>query len=362
MASPVFQGNLKINKDNLFYMKIFSENFFFAILIFFIGIISSIFISKISKVFLNKISKRTINDFDDYIFNSIINIFKPIGFLLSLYFALEYYFQDNITFISILLNIDKLLILIIIIKAINKILIRSLRESTQKINDPSIISMISSLTPLVKAFTWTLGSIFYLQNIGVQMTAIWALLSAGGIGAGLALKDPVQEFFEYITILLDKPFQKGEFIKSEGVLGSIERVGVRSSRIRSINGEIIVMSNSSLTNGIISNYAQMNKRRLVHKLGVVYGTSPEIMKKIPLIIEKIIKEANNASFDRCHFTDFGNFSLNFELVYYIPTNNYLAAMEAQQYINLRIMEEFKSNNIEFAFPTQTLHIEGSETK
>ena len=96
--------------------------------------------------------------------------------------------------------------------------------------------MISSLTPLVKAFTWTIGSIFYLQNIGVQMTAIWALLSAGGIGAGLALKDPVQEFFEYITILLDKPFQKGEFIKSDGVLGMVERVGVRSSRIRSING------------------------------------------------------------------------------------------------------------------------------
>ena len=85
--------------------------------------------------------------------------------------------------------------------------------------------MISSLTPLIKALTWTIGSIFFLQNIGVQMTAIWALLSAGGIGAGLALKDPVQEFFEYITILLDKPFQKGEFIKSDGVLGRVERVG-----------------------------------------------------------------------------------------------------------------------------------------
>tara|TARA_Y100001968_G_scaffold333950_1_gene401709 strand:- start:1656 stop:2687 length:1032 start_codon:yes stop_codon:yes gene_type:complete len=343
-------------------MQIFSEQIFYAILIFFIGIISSILIFKASKIFLKKISRRTINDFDDYIFESFINIFKPIGFLLSLYFAVDYYFQDDITFISVFLNINKLLILIIIIKAINRILIRSLIESTQKINDPSIISMISSLTPMVKAFTWTIGSIFYLQNIGVQMTAIWALLSAGGIGAGLALKDPVQEFFEYITILLDKPFQKGEFIKAEGVLGSIERVGVRSSRIRSINGEIIVMSNSSLTNGIISNYAQMKKRRLVHKLGVVYETSPEMMKQIPLLIEKIIKEANNASFDRCHFTDFGDFSLNFELVYYIPTNNYLEAMEAQQYINLRIMEEFRSKNIEFAFPTQTLNIEGNKIK
>ena len=343
-------------------MKIFSETFFFALSIFFIGIIASILLSKISSLFLKKISRRTINKFDDYIFDLIINIFKPIGFLLSLYLAVDFYFQEDVSVISVFLNINKLLILIIIIKALNKILIRSLKETTEKLNDKSIASMISSLTPLVKAFTWTIGSIFYLQNIGVQMTAIWALLSAGGIGAGLALKDPVQEFFEYITILLDKPFQKGEFIKAEGILGSIERVGVRSSRIRSINGEIIVISNSALTNGIISNYAQMKKRRLIHKLGVVYDTSPEMMKKIPSIIERIIKEANNASFDRCHFTDFGNFSLNFELVYYIPTNNYFAAMEAQQYINLKIMEEFKANNIEFAFPTQTLNIEGRKTK
>ena len=343
-------------------MKIFSETFLFSISIFFIGIIASILISKISKLFLKKISKRTKNEFDDYIFELIINIFKPIGFLLSLYFAVDFYFQEDISFVSVFLNIDKLLILIIIIKALNKILIRSLKETTAKIDDKSIVSMISSLTPLVKALTWTIGSIFYLQNIGVQMTAIWALLSAGGIGAGLALKDPVQEFFEYITILLDKPFQKGEFIKADGVLGMVERVGVRSSRIRSINGEIIVMSNSSLTNGMIANYAQMKKRRLVHKLGVVYETSPEIMKKIPLILKNIVSNTDNATFDRCHFTDFGDFSLNFELVYYIPTNNYFAAMEAQQNINLKIMEEFKLNNIEFAFPTQTLQIDRGNSK
>ena len=137
--------------------------------------------------------------------------------------------------------------LIIVIEALNKILIRSLKAAMEKVNDISTISMFSSLTPLIKAFTWTIGSIFYLQNIGVQMTAIWALLSAGGIGAGLALKDPVQEFFEYVTILLDKPFQKGEFIKANGVIGMVETVGVRSSRIRSINGEIIAVSYTHLT-------------------------------------------------------------------------------------------------------------------
>jgi len=343
-------------------MKLISENLLIAISILFIGILLSIIISRISKNFLKRISKRTKTNFDDFIFEEVTGIIKPIGLLLSVYFSIDYFFSIQIAFISVFLNIQKLIILIIIIKALNKVLIRSLTESTSKIDDSSISSMITSLMPLIKALTWTIGSIFFLQNIGVQMTAIWALLSAGGIGAGLALKDPVQEFFEYITILLDKPFQKGEFIKSDGVLGMVERVGVRSSRIRSINGEVIVMSNSALTNGIISNYAQMKKRRLVHKLGVVYETSPTLMKMIPKIIEKIIEETKDASFDRCHFTDFGDFSLNFELVYYIPTNNYLAAMEAQQEINLRIIEEFSANNIEFAFPTQTLNIERTDSK
>jgi len=343
-------------------MQIFSEKFFYGLSIFFTGIISTILIAKISKIFFKRISKKTKTDFDDFIFESITNTIKPIGILLSTYFTLDYFAIDDIKFVLVLLNIKKLLVMVIIIKALNKILIRLFTEATSKIDDSSLSSMISSLTPLTKAFTWTIGSIFYLQNIGVQMTAIWALLSAGGIGAGLALKDPVQEFFEYITILLDKPFQKGEFIKADGVLGMVERVGVRSSRIRSINGEIIVMSNSSLTNGIIANYAQMKKRRLVHKLGVVYDTSPEIMKRIPLILQRIINKTDNATFDRCHFTDFGDFSLNFELVYYIPTNNYFAAMEAQQNINLRIIEEFKANDIEFAFPTQTLQIDRSDSK
>ena len=343
-------------------MQIFSQKIFYALLIFLTGIVSTVLIARISKIFFKRITNRTKTDFDDFIFQSLNSTIKPIGILLSTYFTIDYLSVSDITFVSVLLNIKKLFILIIIIKALNKILIRLLSEVTRKINDSSLSSMISSLTPLTKAFTWTIGSIFYLQNIGVQMTAIWALLSAGGIGAGLALKDPVQEFFEYITILLDKPFQKGEFIKADGVLGMVERVGVRSSRIRSINGEIIVMSNSSLTNGMIANYAQMKKRRLVHKLGVVYETSPEIMKKIPLILKNIVKDTHNATFDRCHFINFGDFSLNFELVYYIPTNNYLAAMEAQQNINLKIMEEFKLNNIEFAFPTQTLQIDRNNSK
>ena len=149
-------------------MKLFTENLLLAISIFLIGIILSIIISKISKIIFKRISKRTKTNFDDFVFETLSGIIRPIGFLLSAYFAIDYFFTDEITFISVLLNIQKLLILIIIIKALNKVLIRSLTESTAKIDDSSISSMISSLTPLIKAFTWTIGSIFFLQNIAIN--------------------------------------------------------------------------------------------------------------------------------------------------------------------------------------------------
>ena len=120
------------------------------------------------------------------------------------------------------------------------------------------------------------------------------------------------------------------------------------------------MSNSNLTNGVISNYAEMENRRLVHKLGVEYNTSHANMKKIPGIIKLIVDKTDNAIFDRCHFIEFGNSSLDFELVYYIPTNDYLLAMKAQEEINLEIMKSFESESINFAFPTQTINLTKNE--
>ena len=116
------------------------------------------------------------------------------------------------------------------------------------------------------------------------------------------------------------------------------------------------MSNSSLKNGVISNYAEMKQRRLVHKLGVVYETTYEQAKNIPMMIKNIVDKTENAIFDRCHFIEFANSSLDFELVYYIPTSDYLQAMSAQQEINLEIMRKFQIENISFAYPTQTIHL------
>ena len=336
-------------------MDDFYKNIIISLLTFSVGCVISLVSPKILKKVLRRITSATQSKTDDYIATLLIETIKPLGFILSFIVAWKVLLIGGIVDRT-LIGISKFLCLIYIVRFVNRILLKIIQRWASKINDKSISEMIRSLSPMVGASVWSLGVIFYLQNMGVQMAAIWALLSAGGIGAGLALKEPVQEFFEYITILLDKPFQNGQFIHIEGIWAKVESVGVRSTRLRSINGEAIVMSNSRLTNGVISNYAEMKKRRLVHKLGVVYETSYEQAKNIPEIIKNIVEQTENAIFDRCHFIQFADSSLDFELVYYIPTSDYLQAMSAQQEINLAIMKKFQDENISFAYPTQTIHV------
>ena len=336
-------------------MDDFYKNLIISLLTFSVGCIISLISPKLLKKVLKKITAVTQSKTDDYVAALLIETVKPLGFVLSFIIGWKVLMVGGIVD-KTLIGISKFICLIYIVRFINRVFLKIIQRWASKINDRSISEMIRSLSPMVGASVWSIGIIFYLQNMGVQMAAIWALLSAGGIGAGLALKEPVQEFFEYITILLDKPFQSGQFIHIDGILAKVERVGVRSTRLRSINGEAIIMSNSRLTNGVISNYAEMKRRRLVHKLGVVYDTTYEQTKKIPELIKNIVDKTENAIFDRCHFIEFANSSLDFELVYYIPTSDYVQAMSAQQEINLEIMRKFQSEDINFAYPTQTIYV------
>ncbi len=320
-----------------------------------IGSLISFILASVIRKLLGKLAAKTISETDDFIVKALSNTIAPVGFVISAIIAWEL-IPANELIDKFAVGLSKLILVILVLRTTNRIVIRLIQRWSLRINDAAVGSMMKSLSPLVSASLWGIGLVFYLQNMGVQMAAIWALLSAGGIGAGLALKEPVQEFFEYVTILLDKPFQSGQFINVGSVWATVESVGVRSTRLRSLNGEIIVMSNSSLTNGIISNYTEMKHRRIVHKLGIVYDTPIARVRDIPKILNRIVNSTENAQFDRCHFTEFGSSSLDFELVYFIPTNNYTKAMEAQQEINLKIMSKFQELNINFAFPTRTLHI------
>ena len=172
----------------------------------------------------------------------------------------------------------------------------------------------------------------------------------------LAAQSILGDLFSYFAILFDRPFEIGDFVIIGEYLGTIEHIGIKTTRIRSLGGEQVVFSNTDLTSSRMRNYKRMGKRRIVFKIGVTYQTSLDKMKAIPGIIERVIKNVKKTTFDRTHFFSYGDFSLVFEIVYYVMSRDYNEYMDIQQQINFGIKEEFEDRDIEFAYPTQTLYV------
>ena len=219
---------------------------------------------------------------------------------------------------------------------------------------------VEILSPALKIVTWTIGIVFLLANLGFDISALIAGLGVGGIAIALAAQGVFQELFSYFAIVLDKPVKIGDFIIVGDLIGTVEDIGIKTTRLRSLSGEELILSNSDLTNSRIRNYKRMQERRIVFSIGVAYETSLEQLKAIPGYIEEIIKKTENTRFDRCHFHSYGDFSLNFEVVYYMTTPDYAAYMDAQQKINWEIKEVFDTQGIEIAYPTQVLYLNQSE--
>ena len=306
--------------------------------------------------FLPRFSRRTSSDFDDFVLRALSDAVLPFGIVVTLLIIKTNLGLPN----DVARAYDVVLRIvgsIVLIRFINRIGIRFL-QSVARRSDSDLEQLFKNIQPLIRAIIWIVGALVLFQSLGVQLAAIWALLSAGGIGVGLALKEPAQELFAYLMILLDKPFTVGQFINVGSTFATVEKIGVRSTHLRSLRGEAVVMNNSALTHTTLLNFHDMERRRMIYSLGVTYSTSVEQMKAIPSWVEQIIEVIPNTSFDRCHFTEFGDSSLNLELVYYIETRDYTAALTAQQAVNLGIMECFAREGIEFAFPSRTLYLEG----
>ena len=309
--------------------------------------------------FLPRFTRRTSSDFDDFVLRALSDAVIPFGVVVTLLMV-----KTNLGLPGDVERAYDVVLRIcgsvVIIRLINRIGIRFLQSIARR-SDSDLEQLFKSLQPLIQALIWIVGALVLFQSLGVQLAAIWALLSAGGIGVGLALKEPAQELFAYLMILLDKPFTVGQFISVGSTSATVEKIGVRSTHLRSLRGEVVVMNNSALTNSTVLNFADMHTRRMIYSLGVTYSTSVDQMKAIPTWVEQIIDAVPNASFNRCHFTEFGDSSLNLELVYYIDTRDYTTALNAQQAVNLGIMERFAREGVDFAFPSRTLYLDSDST-
>jgi small-conductance mechanosensitive channel len=212
------------------------------------------------------------------------------------------------------------------------------------------------LLGLLYFLVWVIGFLLLLDNIGFKVTTLIAGLGISGIAVALAAQAILGDLFSYFVIFFDRPFEIGDFIIFDDKRGTIEKIGLKSTRIRSLSGELLIVSNSNLTDSRVHNYKKMERRRVVFNFGVIYKTKPEQLRMIPVLIKEIILKNKLTEYDRGNFQGFGDSSLNFEFVYFVLTSDYAVYMDTQEKINLDILEVFAKNNIEFAYPTQTLVI------
>lgn len=215
-------------------------------------------------------------------------------------------------------------------------------------------SNLNGIIPAVNVLVWFVGVMFLLETLGMDVKAVIAGLGIGGVAVALAAQAVLGDLFSYFSILLDKPFDIGDFIVSGDHMGTIEKIGLKTTRVRSLSGELLIFSNSDLTSSRIKNYKHMNERRVVFNIGVEYSTPPAKLKQIPSIVKEIIESVPDTRFDRAHFYQFGDSSLDFEIVYFYLSPDYNRHMDARQEIHLKIFETLSKKGIAFAFPTRTV--------
>jgi small-conductance mechanosensitive channel len=209
---------------------------------------------------------------------------------------------------------------------------------------------------LVNFVIWALALVFLLDNLGVKISAVVAGLGIGGIAVALAAQAVLGDLFSYFVIFFDKPFAVGDFIVVGDKMGVVEQIGIKTTRLRALGGEQLVFSNTDLTNSRVHNFKKMERRRVLFKLGVTYQTPADKLKRIPQLVKDIVAAQEDADFDRGHFASYGDFSLNFEFVYFVTGADYAKYMDIQQAINLAIFDAFGKEGIEFAYPSQTLFV------
>jgi small-conductance mechanosensitive channel len=231
-----------------------------------------------------------------------------------------------------------------------------LRREARLEEDAGAVAAMDIVGFLLRVAAWTIVLLLALDNLGVNITALVAGLGVGGIAVALAAQNILGDLFASLSIVLDKPFVVGDFLIIGEFMGNVEQVGIKTTRIRALSGEQLVFSNTDLLGARIRNYGRMYERRVEFHLGVTYQTPSDKLEKIPQIIKAIIDDLDNARFDRAHFEKYGDFALIFEIIYFVEAPEYRLYMDVQQAVNLEIYRRFDEEGIEFAYPTQTLHL------
>jgi small-conductance mechanosensitive channel len=303
---------------------------------------------------IRKLSEKSKTTFDDLIVVIIDKALLPLAFVYSFYAGFRYLTMPPR--VTRIIHVAILAVTIFfIVRAISAVISYFfLRYSKARTGSDSHAPQAKGILAIVQMILWLLAVVFLIDNLGYDITTIVAGLGIGGIAIALAAQTILGDLFSYLVIFFDKPFEIGDFIIVGDKMGTVEYVGIKSTKIRALSGEQLILSNTDLTNSRIQNYKRMQVRRIVFSFGVEYDTKPEKLKSIPEIVKRIIQGEEKAQIDRVHFANFGDSSLNFEAVYNVLSADYNLYMDIQQRINLAIFQSFRDEDIRFAYPTQRL--------
>ena len=224
--------------------------------------------------------------------------------------------------------------------------------------DPTISTALGSIGFLIRFAVWATFVMLALANLGIDVGPLIASLGIGGVALALALQGVLSDLFASLSIIFDKPFAVGDSIQVGDLSGTVEYVGLKSTRLRAPTGEQLVFSNSDLLGSRIRNYQSRTERRCAFTLGVTYDTPSEKLQRIPDLIREIVESREHTRFDRCFFMAFGDSALNFDSVYYVLAPDFKTYGETNHAINLEIVKRFGEEGIEFAYPTQKVYFEG----
>lgn len=301
-------------------------------------------------------SQKTQTTFDDFLISVLRSSVMPLLYIMALYSSLQY-----LELPQKWRSVERVAIMVVAtffaLKVINAFLGYIFKNAHLKTEENEHRKkQTRGILLIAQVIVWLCGVLFLIDNLGYDITTLVAGLGIGGIAIALAAQTILGDLFSYLVIFFDKPFEIGDFIIVEDKMGTVEYVGIKTTRIRTLGGEQLICSNTDLTNSRVHNYKRMQERRVVFSFGVEYNTPASKLKIIPGIVKSVIESLPETRFDRAHFKSFGDSSLDFEVVYYMITPDFNAYMDKQQAINLDIFERFENEQIEFAFPTQTLFI------
>jgi len=207
---------------------------------------------------------------------------------------------------------------------------------------------------MARTALWSLVLLLVLDSFGVNLSTLVAGVGVGGVAVALAVQNILGDIFASLSIALDKPFALGDFIIVDEVLGTVDRIGLKSTRIQSLSGEQIILANADLLKSRIRNFKRMRERRVLFTFAVTYQTAADALAALPGRLRDIIQAQPRTRFDRAHLREFGDSGLIFEVVYYVLDVDYNVYMDTQQAINLALLEALRAQGVGFAHPVRVM--------